>query len=74
MQEEKAVDVTIFPHYIQGMRNQNFSARVDPEFLRSLDDLRKLEPDLPSKTEMLHRVVEQARKKALPTVAEKLTG
>lgn len=60
MQALNALDVTIYPHYIEAMRDQNFSARVSTEFLLALAALRKMEPDLPSQTEMLHRLVERA--------------
>jgi hypothetical protein len=36
--------------------------RVSTGFLRDLDDLRRVEPDLPSRTEMIRRLVEQALK------------
>ena len=63
-----ALDVPIYPHYIQGMRDQPISFRVSAQFKSDLDMLRKAEPDLPSQTEMLHRLVERAKKKALRNV------
>ena len=37
--------------------------RCEPEFLATLDDLRRAEDDLPSRAEMLRRLVERATKK-----------
>lgn len=50
----------------QFLRDKPFSMRVSLEFRRDLDALRKLEPDLPSQTEMLHRLVSKARQKTNP--------
>jgi hypothetical protein len=36
--------------------------RVSVEFLKGLDDLRRAEMDLPSRTEMIRRLVDQALK------------
>jgi hypothetical protein len=38
-----------------------FTFRVTPETLKALDDLRRAEPDLPSRGEMLRRLVERAK-------------
>lgn len=35
--------------------------RVSPEIVRALDNLRKLEDDFPTRTEMVRRLVERAR-------------
>jgi hypothetical protein len=41
-------------------KREQFSMRAPPGFLPALDSLRKLEADLPSRTEMLRRLVERA--------------
>lgn len=47
------------------MRKQvPFNMRVDDAFLRDLDELRRREPDLPSRSEMLRRLVERAGRRA----------
>jgi hypothetical protein len=38
-----------------------FTFRITPETLKALDDLRRAEPDLPSRGEMLRRLVERAK-------------
>ena len=38
--------------------------RVSEEFLRDLDELRKRQDDLPSRSEMIRRLVEEALKKS----------
>lgn len=40
-----------------------FQMRVDDDFLRQLDDLRRIEDDLPSRAELLRRLVEAAHAK-----------
>ena len=37
--------------------------RVSEDFLRDLDELRKRQDDLPSRSEMIRRLVEEALKK-----------
>lgn len=41
-------------------RFDTFSMRADAEFLRRLDELRRREPDLPSRAEMVRRLVDAA--------------
>jgi hypothetical protein len=41
-------------------RDKFFQMRVDEHFLRRLDNLRRVEPDLPSRTEMARRLMELA--------------
>ena len=43
--------------------NKWLQVRVDEEFERKLDRLRKAEPDLPSKSEMVNRLVDRANEK-----------
>ena len=38
--------------------------RVSEDFLRDLDELRKRQDDLPSRSEMIRRLVEEALKEA----------
>ena len=45
------------------MKTERFEMRVSDEFLSMLDDLRKNENDLPSRAEMLRRLVETSWKK-----------
>jgi hypothetical protein len=42
------------------VQNRIFQMRVTLDFLRSLDALRKLQSDHPSRTEMIRRLVEKA--------------
>ncbi len=39
--------------------------KVTPELIRALDNLRRAEPDLPSRSEMVRRLVERAEKNGL---------
>jgi hypothetical protein len=41
-------------------RDKFFQMRVDEHFLKRLDNLRRREPDLPSRTEMARRLIEGA--------------
>ena len=34
--------------------------RISPEHLRKLDDLRKLEPDFPTRSDMVRRLIDRA--------------
>jgi hypothetical protein len=43
-------------------KERSFSFRVTSETMKHLDELRRAEPDLPSRGEMLRRLVERARK------------
>lgn len=38
---------------------KQFQMRVDDEFLKALDDLRKLAPDLPSRAEVIRRAIQK---------------
>jgi len=56
--------------YIQPMPNVNpkiqtsaFTMRVDEEFFHSLDEARRKEADLPSRSELVRRLVMRAAKK-----------
>ncbi len=42
------------------MKSKFFQMRVDEAFLRRLDDARRVEPDLPSRTVMVRRLIEWA--------------
>ena len=44
-------------------KNKWLQVRVDEEFERKLDDLRRAESDLPSKSEMINRLVDRACEK-----------
>lgn len=44
------------------MKNKQLQMRVSEEFLRDLDELRKRQDDLPSRSEMIRRLVEEALK------------
>lgn len=47
--------------YIAYMQNdKTFQMRVSADFLKSLDDWRRQQPDLPSRAEAIRRLVEQA--------------
>jgi len=48
-------------------RDKFFQMRVDEQFLRRLDNLRRAEPDLPSRTEMARRLIEGAFEEAEAT-------
>ena len=39
-----------------------FQLRVNEQFTRDLDELRRLEPDLPSRAEMVRRLIDRALK------------
>jgi hypothetical protein len=43
---------------MSGRKDRFFQMRVDERFLQRLDDLRRAEPDLPSRTEMARRLIE----------------
>lgn len=50
--------------YIElNLKNKQLQMRVSEEFLRDLDELRKRQDDLPSRSEMIRRLVEEALKK-----------
>ena len=38
-----------------------FTFRVSPETLKALDELRAVEPDVPTRAEMLRRLVDRAK-------------
>ncbi len=49
--------------YIPPMKHdKQISLRIGEEYLRALDDLRRKEDDVPSRTEMLRRLIERAGK------------
>ena len=49
--------------YIRRMANdQTFQMRASAEFLKSVDDWRRKQPDLPSRAEAIRRLVESALK------------
>lgn len=55
------VDACQHTPYIAGMADQNdkvFQMRVSEAFLRTLDDWRRSQPDLPSRAEAVRRLVE----------------
>ncbi|WP_156441536.1 MULTISPECIES: hypothetical protein [Sphingomonadales] len=39
---------------------RTFQMRVDDEFLRQLDDWRRLQPEIPSRSEAIRRLVQEA--------------
>jgi metal-responsive CopG/Arc/MetJ family transcriptional regulator len=39
---------------------RTFQMRVDDEFLRQLDDWRRLQPEIPSRAEAIRRLVQEA--------------
>jgi hypothetical protein len=40
--------------------NHTFQMRVDPAFIKTVDDWRRLQPDLPSRAEAIRRLVNLA--------------
>ena len=51
--------------YIHDMEQTDIlHMRIKPELMLTLDDLRKNEPDLPSRSEMVRRLIERADKRA----------
>ena len=45
------------------MKTKQLQMRVSEDFLSDLDELRKRQDDLPSRSEMIRRLVEEALKK-----------
>lgn len=43
------------------MKQRTLQMRAEDQFFEDLDDLRKLEKDLPSRSEMLRRLVSRAK-------------
>lgn len=43
-----------------------FNFRAEPELLEILDDLRRVEDDIPSRSEMVRRLIRRAREKKAP--------
>lgn len=56
------LDASLMCVYIQCMERDQMHLRIRAGFQENLDRLRKEEPDLPSRTEMLHRLVSKAAK------------
>ena len=46
------------------LKTKQLQMRVSEDFLRDLDELRKRQDDLPSRSEMIRRLVEEALKRA----------
>jgi len=41
--------------------SERMELRISPEDLQAIDDLRRLEPDVPPRSEMIRRLIERAR-------------
>jgi len=47
-------------------QSERFQMRVSPSFLRTIDEWRRKQPDLPSRAEAIRRLVDQAVKSSQP--------
>ena len=50
---------------MNNVKDRNFQVRVAGDFLRRLDDARRMDPDLPSRAEMARRLLEEGLDKKL---------
>jgi hypothetical protein len=47
-------------HAVKATKDRYFQMRVDEQFLKRLDDVRRAEPDLPSRAQMARRLIDLA--------------